>query len=99
MTRKTNSSIGTATDAPRLRLKALRKEIQLTQEKLAARCGMSYPYILAVETGRLPLTSSLAEAVSCANRYFSCLAVGQRGWTFTTCHTAGSTIHAGILRS
>jgi len=27
---------------------------------------MSYPYIVAVETGRLPLTSSLAEALSCA---------------------------------
>jgi transcriptional regulator with XRE-family HTH domain len=49
-----------------LRLKALRKIIGLTQQRLADRCGKSCAYIVAVETGRLGMSSSLAEAISYA---------------------------------
>jgi len=48
------------------RLKALRKEIGLTQADLAARSGVSYPYLLAVETGQRELSLSLAESIACA---------------------------------
>ena len=34
---------------PHLRLKTLRKITKLTQAKLAARIGKSYPYILSIE--------------------------------------------------
>src|SRR5437868_4367959 len=48
------------------RLKAMRKIIGLTQQELAGRVGVSYPSILAVETGQRPMTKRLAMLIACA---------------------------------
>lgn len=51
---------------PHLRLKALRKIVGMTQQKLAEKCGVSYPYLLAVETGQRPISEKLARRISFA---------------------------------
>jgi transcriptional regulator with XRE-family HTH domain len=51
---------------PHSRLKALRKVIGITQAKLAERCGISYPYLLAVETGQRSMSENLAKRISFA---------------------------------
>jgi pentatricopeptide repeat protein len=51
------------TDIARLRLRTFRKLLKLTQAEFAARCGVSYPYILAVETGQRPVTEALAKRI------------------------------------
>lgn len=48
------------------RLKKLRKIIGFTQKKLAEKCGVSYPYFLAVETGQRKITETFALRVSFA---------------------------------
>jgi transcriptional regulator with XRE-family HTH domain len=52
--------------APHLRLKALRKITGDTQVKLSERCGISYPYLLAVETGQRAMSEKLAKRISYA---------------------------------
>ncbi len=51
---------------PHFRLKKLRKIIGFTQEKLAEKCGISYPYLLSVETGQRPISEKLARRISFA---------------------------------
>jgi transcriptional regulator with XRE-family HTH domain len=51
---------------PHLRLKKLRKIIGMTQQKLAEKCGVSYPYLLSVETGQRPMSEKLAKRISFA---------------------------------
>jgi transcriptional regulator with XRE-family HTH domain len=51
---------------PHLRLKNLRKIIQITQQKLAEKCGISYPYLLSVETGQRVMSEKLAKRISFA---------------------------------
>src|SRR2546421_352347 len=53
-------------EQPRQRLKILRYEIGLTQQQLAARCGLSGSYIIAVENAQLSMSRSLAEAIAVA---------------------------------
>jgi len=51
---------------PHIRLKKLRKIIGLTQVKLAEKCGVSYPYLLSVETGQRSISENLAKRISFA---------------------------------
>jgi transcriptional regulator with XRE-family HTH domain len=51
---------------PHLRLKKLRKIIGTTQRKLAEKCGVSYPYLLSVETGQRRMSEKLAKRISFA---------------------------------
>lgn len=51
---------------PHLRLKKLRKIIRMTQQKLAEKCGISYPYLLSVETGQRVMSEKLAKRISFA---------------------------------
>ena len=51
---------------PHLRLKKLRKIIGFTQVKLAEKCGVSYPYLLSVETGQRAMSENLAKRISYA---------------------------------
>jgi DNA-binding XRE family transcriptional regulator len=64
---------------PHLRLKALRREIQTTQEKLAEWLGLSGSYIIAVETGRLPMTVPLANAIACTTGIGPAWLLGEEG--------------------
>jgi transcriptional regulator with XRE-family HTH domain len=49
--------------APNLRLKTVRKIVDDTQKEFARRIGVSYPYVLSVETGQRGMSRSLAELV------------------------------------
>ena len=49
---------------PHARLKVLRKVTKLTQVKLAARIGKSYPYVLSIECGQRPLPPSMADLIA-----------------------------------
>jgi transcriptional regulator with XRE-family HTH domain len=64
---------------PNLRLKALRKELNISQAKLAERSGVSYPYLLSVEIGQRALSLPLAETISCATGIGPMWLLGREG--------------------
>jgi DNA-binding XRE family transcriptional regulator len=49
---------------PHQQLKKIRKELHLTQKAFAPMLGVSYPYLLSVETGQRDMSESLARKIS-----------------------------------
>jgi transcriptional regulator with XRE-family HTH domain len=49
---------------PHLQLKAIRKKLGKTQKQLAEMLGVSYPYLLSVETGQRDMSEPLARKIS-----------------------------------
>jgi transcriptional regulator with XRE-family HTH domain len=49
---------------PHHQLKAIRKTLQKTQKEFAKMLGVSYPYLLSVETGQRDMSESIARKIS-----------------------------------
>jgi transcriptional regulator with XRE-family HTH domain len=49
---------------PHLQLKAIRKKLGKTQKQLAEMLGVSYPYLLSVETGQRDMSEPLARKIT-----------------------------------
>ena len=49
---------------PHLQLKTIRKKLAKTQKQLAEMLGISYPYLLSVETGQRDMSEPLARKIS-----------------------------------
>ena len=64
---------------PHERLKVLRKTLGFTQQQFAERVGVSYSYILAVETGQRPMSKKLAMLISIATGVSSVWMIGTFG--------------------
>lgn len=66
--RNLSTCIGMGTRTPHYGLKRLRKILgrEMTQEKFAARIGVSYPYLLSIETGQREMTMAVAKRITMA---------------------------------
>jgi transcriptional regulator with XRE-family HTH domain len=49
---------------PNAKLRKIRKELGLTQERIAAELGVAYPYYLSIETGQRKLSVSLGDKIA-----------------------------------